>query len=130
MAPVSPATTHNPPNDISKPVRIAVIFGSLVLMVPFALQSYHHLDQRGWFTHSRVTGTYIDGNWMVGEYRNCTLSGNAAALSCQADPYSISEVGSWARNTHTLPVSFHGRIDQPDISSWRCQRKEEGLTCE
>lgn len=35
--------------------------------------AYQSLDQAGWITHNHDTPVWIQGDWMVGEYRDCGM---------------------------------------------------------
>ena len=45
--------------------------GILVIACLFGL--YAWLDESGWISHSHNTPTWIQGDWIVGEYRDCGM---------------------------------------------------------
>lgn len=43
------------------------------LFTAIGISAYSSLDDAGWITHNHDTPVWIQGNWMVGEYRTCQL---------------------------------------------------------
>lgn len=54
----------------------AIIFG-----VVGAVAGYGSLDQGGWITHDATTPVWIQGDWMIGEYRDCQMRTRTAPPS-------------------------------------------------
>jgi len=84
-----------------------------------AFAGYGWLNNLGWINHSENASVQIDGNWMMGEYRHCSLNPASADQGVQlldCTQYSPGE-------PHILPVTFSGRIDRNEISGWKCQRQ-------
>lgn len=50
-------------------VGLAVVGGACSLLVA----GYQQLDADGWIAHTHDTPIWIQGNWLVGEYRTCQL---------------------------------------------------------
>lgn len=42
-------------------------------VIAIAVSIYESLDNSGWITHSQDTPVWIQGNWMIGEYRDCQM---------------------------------------------------------
>lgn len=62
-------------------VGLCVVGGIVVL----AVNGYQSLDNSGWITHDHDTPVWIQGDWLVGEYRDCqmrtkTVAGGDKAL--------------------------------------------------
>lgn len=112
----------------------AFLIAGLVIFFVFAC--YMAYRQSGWQTHQQDTSIYFQHEWMVGEYRTCTMwqhdvwdntviPAASRTLDCQSDTDAPSFT------THIFPVLYYGRIDRSDKAEiqWKCQRKEESLTC-
>jgi hypothetical protein len=140
---------------------IAKVVGWLVsagFALVIAVSLYQWLDNSGWIPRSHDTPVWIQGDWLVGEYRECDMQTTTPAfegshydaedintlprLFCakQANGFfdwSETKTGtdtSWqtiGRDFHTLPVSYFGRLERLDKwrISWRCQRNTESLSC-
>lgn len=54
-------------------VTFAGWFVGIIFIGGLAVGIYQRLDQAGWITHKHDTPVWIQGNWMVGEYRNCQM---------------------------------------------------------
>ena len=79
--------------------------------------------------------TYIDGNWLNGEFRHCTYLASSVfgsqagegALFC-----GVNKEGEWRQifseyeNVHILAVAFKNK----PADTLRCQKLESSLTCE
>lgn len=147
-----PVSNHSPKGLLGEwlPAVLAVL--AMVLMgavarpiYDFAGSIYESLDQTGWMSHDHDTPAWIQGNWIVGEYRVCVLESNppratpVSSLFCgnknddgyvdwlvERDDHPNAGPGIF----HVLPVTYWGRIDRQDVNtSWRCQRNESALTC-
>jgi hypothetical protein len=108
--------------------------------------------------HDHDTPVWIQGDWLVGEYRECDMQTSTPAfegshydaedlktlprLFCGRAAngffeWSEAKTGtdtSWqtiSGDFHILPVSYYGRFERPDkwLISWRCQRNSGSLTC-
>jgi len=60
---------------------------SIICVVVFflsvsAFALYGPLDRNGWIPHSHDTPVWIQGDWSVGEYRNCQMLVSASRLFC------------------------------------------------
>jgi hypothetical protein len=110
--------------------------------------AYKPLDKTGWISHDHDTPVWIQGNWMIGEYRVCELAESSASaektpakvpsLFCGKTDHGYVDwmVEGYIHHSagpgvfHVLPVTYWGRIDRQDVAtSWRCQRNERSLTC-
>ena len=73
----------------------------------------------------------MDGNWMTGEYRGCTLQ--ATALLCPKtgddllDRTRLQEDGK----PHIFFVRYNGTLNAKSNENviWHCQRREESVVC-
>jgi hypothetical protein len=93
------------------------------------------MDEGGWWIHSHDTPTYISGNWMVGEFRQCTM-GHSDSFELSLDCQQRGELDKWNKlfdgiSPHVIPVRYHGKIERLDTTlfSWKCQRNESSVTC-
>ena len=43
------------------------------LIVALVVDGYQSLDNSGWITHDHDTPVWIQGDWLVGEYRDCQM---------------------------------------------------------
>jgi hypothetical protein len=112
-----------------------LFFGAILSAKPI----YNAIDDSGWITHHHDTATFIHGNWMTGEYRNCSLrvSANPTDRPSTQQPTGEPDLVCQpldpgpTETAHILPVAYHGRIDRFDYPSftWRCQRNDSSLTC-
>jgi hypothetical protein len=130
----------------------------LALLAAGGIAAFSSLKQNGWIPRSHDTPVWIQGDWLVGEYRECDMQTSTPAfegshydaedlktlprLFCGRAAngffeWSETKTGtdvSWATisgDFHTLPVSYFGRLERPDKwrVSWRCQRNSNSLTC-
>ena len=137
-----------------------VIFGLWLLcyLGIWAVGLYKSLDNSGWIAHNHDTPVWIQGDWLVGEYRECDMQTTTTVF--EGSHYNAEELKTLPRlfcgraangffewsetktgtdvswqtisgDFHTLPVSYFGRLERPDKwrVSWRCQRNSNSLTC-
>lgn len=142
---------------VLKTVGLLALVMVPIVVVLIGFTAYESLDSAGWITHNHDTPVWIQGDWLVGEYRECDMQTatpvvegkqydaddlkSLPRLFCARQPhgfYGWSEMTdgdvNWQANGgdfHTLSVSYFGRIARPDrwLISWRCQRKSESLVC-
>jgi hypothetical protein len=141
--------------------RIVRIVGVLVVLYSAGaalVGAYQVLNHGGWIAHSRDTPVWIQGDWLVGEFRECNMLTTTPFVD--GEHYSPEELAhlprlfcnsgvdgywkyasafegtdaSWqavSKDFHTLPVKYFGRLERPGkwLVSWRCQRKDDSLTC-
>ena len=122
-------------------------WGCLIpLLILAAISYWGHgwLNEQGWIEHGHDTPVWIQGEWLVGEYRVCEMPGHlwgelpdSAHLLCgRGDPQAVDGVwpaefrnslsdqesialqnGHWdgtEQHFHVLPVTYWGRIDRTD----------------
>jgi hypothetical protein len=124
-----------------------------------AVAGYQGIDESGWITHNHDTPVWIQGDWLVGEYRDCQMRTRTVPaqrkdldslnelprLFCAEDANGLFDfqhetalippppdtANDLDRDFHVLPVRYFGRIDRQDkwVISWRCQRNSNSLTC-
>lgn len=80
-----------------------------------------------WYPHTLSTFVYTNGNWMVGEKRNCHMSTKTPPYSLDC---TVKEKGS---EPHEFDVTFTG-ANPPDLpgdtlQSWTCRRTSESISC-
>jgi hypothetical protein len=126
-------------------VIVPAIWIAACLSAPAIYRSVERsLDNSGWIPHSHDTPTWIQGDWLAGEYRICEMPGylwgglpESAHLLCSSgDPRAVEgvwpagfreslssdeayriDMGLWyglERHFHILPVKYWGRIDRTD----------------
>jgi hypothetical protein len=81
---------------------------------------YVGADEKGLIGHTRHVSVLMEHDWVVGEFKSCTLSDKL--LMC--DGYS--------EMPHEMEVLFHGSgdlLDSKKGSKWKCQRKQESTSC-
>ena len=140
---------------IVKLLRLLFIVGFLVCL---AYGGYSDLDKYGWIPREHDTPTWIGGDWMVGEYRECDLltttpvvEGNTYSkddllhlprLYCgRAEGGFFEYAGqregtdvSWdaiGKDFHTFSVKYWGMLERPDRwkDARRCKRLSETIEC-
>jgi len=104
-------------------VLVALIYGGL------------NADRLGLWWHNRDAAVYLDGDWLVGEYRICTKHRTLSELDCRRGlpPGTVVSSGidlsaGFVSNEppHILPVRFWGQLRR---TRWRCQREADRLNC-
>ena len=50
---------------------IAVV--ALWVLAAVGLAGYASLDESGWIVHNHDTPVWVQGDWLVGEYRDCKM---------------------------------------------------------
>jgi len=95
---------------------------------------YAWLDSVGWMAHREDSVVTAESNWFVGESKNCTsypLDEKTAREMSKSKGYAISKISCDAGPEHSVPVTFYGRIEQPEYTwiTWRCTRNESSFTC-
>jgi hypothetical protein len=129
---------------------IATGYGFLVglgLLVACVVGLYTWLDEGGWISHSHDTPAWIQGDWLVGEYRLCDMPARTERLFCgrnaiagnsilgfansASDDDAVNAWGAamtrndrtdWTlleRYFHVLPVRYHGRLERPERDNER-----------
>lgn len=114
----------------------------LALAWSLADAGYRLADRKDRVTHNQNTPVWVQGDWTVGEYRNCDMPLGSTRLFCgkspvdgsgvAAFPESVSDgdlpaavVAAYNRETQTdwsaldryfnfLPVSFYGRLQRAE----------------
>jgi hypothetical protein len=105
---------------------LAVIIG-----VPWVI--YSKLDNAGYIPHHAAVTLHFNGNWLIGEDRQC----NAAATNLEiSDVFCNSaELLSSELESHHVNIKFWGEISSasrnfPTDWQWRCVRSSDGeFTC-
>jgi len=134
----------------------AVVGLGFCVSVAFSL--YSELDKAGWISRDHDTPTWIEGDWMVGEYRDCDLLTTTPVVV--GSNYSKDELlhlprlycgrteggffkyagefqgtnVSWkavGKSFHTFSVKYWGRLERPTRwkDAWRCKRLGESIEC-
>jgi hypothetical protein len=130
----------------------------LAFLVAIVYGVYGELDKAGWISRDHDTPTWIGGDWMVGEYRECDLLTTTAVvegtsyskddllhlprLYCGRGEGGFFEYAgqregtdvSWdaiGKDFHTFSVKYWGRLERPDRwkDAWRCKRLGESIEC-
>lgn len=114
----------------------------LVIAWSLAVAGYQFADGKDRVMHNRSTPVWVQGDWRVGEYRNCDMPLGTTRLFCGKSPLngsgmatfpeSVSDgdlsaavVAAYNRETPTnwsaldryfkvLPVRFYGRLQRPE----------------
>lgn len=123
--------------------KLLMKWGSaLAIVVGLTVAGYQFADRKGRVTHYHKTPVWVQGNWMVGESRDCDMPRGVTRLFCSKSPTNgsglaefpeaVSDGDLWtavgaAYNRHAqtdwssldryfnvLPVRFHGRIQSPE----------------
>ncbi len=90
-----------------------------------AASLYDAADKAGWFPHSRTMSVRMPHDWLVGQFKPCSLTGSktiAPTLTC----------GDYNATPHDMSVEFHGSLDSLETgkqTKWNCQRKQESIVC-
>lgn len=116
-------------------------------IVALVVNGYQSLDNSGWITHDHDTPVWIQGDWLVGEYRKCDMPVRTTRLFCGGDAIgggsivgftgSVSDDdaanalnAAMTRNAqtdwtplekyfHVLPVRYYGRLIRPERDTER-----------
>jgi hypothetical protein len=109
----------------------AVAIGILVCLVWSARAAWRVAERQGWVAQTRSIAVDIDGEWTVGDYRDCTSNGSGGFLNCP----ETGKVGSDPL-TNPVPervfsVAFWGDIsrDSTKSSLWHCKRERDSISC-
>jgi hypothetical protein len=105
---------------------------------------WRYLERTGWIRHTQITSVYIEGNWLVGEYRSCKALGDLAFIACpkslkswdDSEPPHLSANGELARSfmseePRTFSVDFYGRLtgSPADTLNCQCKRETDSISC-
>jgi len=108
-------------------VVIAVLFCALWS----AKAAWRFAERQGWVAQKRTIVIDVDGEWMVGEYRDCMSNGKGGFLICPQP----GKVG-YDPLTNPIPerefsVAFWGDTsrDSTKTSSWHCKRGRDSISC-
>lgn len=79
----------------------------------------------------RDIATYIDGDWINGEYRGCMLipperTHFYCGVNWEHKKLPWAEVLSDREHTHMVAVTFAGK---PETVFWRCQKEVNAIKC-
>jgi hypothetical protein len=110
---------------------IALIAG----VIGGSITMYKGLDSYGWLSHSEDTVITAQGNWIVGETKDCKSYPIDAALAKESGKevgYAMYRVVCDDGPEHQVRVRFYGRTSQPEygVVGWRCIRNIYSFTCE
>jgi len=105
---------------------------------------WRYLERVGWIRHTQITSVYIEGDWLVGEYRSCRALGDLAFVACPKSPKSwddsepprLSASGELARSfmaeePRTFSVDFYGSLtgNPADTLNCQCRRETDSISC-
>lgn len=116
-----------------KVIGVLVVIG---FTISIAVAIYQSLDSAGYIEHSSTMSVYINGNWMVGEFRNCTMdqydSWNHKWISADERNINCTTAGYQTQSSHDFPIHFNGKIDRTDKTyiDWKCQRNSASISCD
>ena len=111
-----------------KPAKVVVYSVNsaiaLAFVIAIGVALYDAADKDGWIPHTRTLSVWMQHDWLVGEFKTCSLEGTAKVpvLSCEANN------GAY----HDMSVEFHGSLEPLEAgkeSRWNCQRKSESVSC-
>lgn len=95
---------------------------------------YTGIDSEGWMQHSEESSITAQGNWFVGESKDCIsypLDDKTAQVMSKPPGYALSKIGCDDGPEHSVPIAFFGRTEQPEYAwvTWPCTRHESSFTC-
>ena len=119
----------------------------VLVLVAVGYASYQALGRAGWIPHDHDTPVWIQGNWLVGEYRKCDMPARTTRLFCGEDAVAGKSIvgftdsvsdddaasafeAAMTRNPqtnwtllekyfHVLPVRYFGRLERPERDTER-----------
>lgn len=129
--------------DAWKTTKVLLRWGiGLAIAWSLAVAGYQIADRQDRVMHNRNMPVWVQGDWMVGEYRDCDMPLGVARLFCGKSlakgsglavfPESVSDGDLWTavgaaynrdaqtdwsvldRYFNVLPVRFHGRLQRPE----------------
>jgi len=53
--------------------KVGGAFLVAVVVIAYSIGGYQELNRRGWISHDHDTPVWIEGDWMVGELRDCQM---------------------------------------------------------
>jgi len=95
--------------EANRPLRVAAKAGGyagLFLLVALTVASYESLDESGWITHDHDTPTWIQGDWLQGEYRTCDMPVRVVRLFC-------GRTTAGGRTWQPFPIAFRTMMLSP-----------------
>ena len=106
-------------NAAKRPFKWAV---GLVVASSLAVAGYQFADQKDRVMHSQNTPVWVQGDWMVGEFRNCDMPLGTTRLFCGKSPVNGSRVATFPesvsdRDLSTAVVAAYNRETQTDWSA-------------
>jgi hypothetical protein len=106
---------------ISVALALLIVGGTMTVM---GRTAYVAVDKAGWFPHQRTLTVWMPHDWLVGEYKQCVLGGytQPPVLNC----------GDTKHAPYEMDVLFHGSLEFASAQKrtyWRCQRKQESISC-
>jgi hypothetical protein len=109
----------------------AVAIAALCCVIWSARAAWRFAGRQGWVAQTKAIAVDVDGDWMVGEYRDCTSNGSGGFLNCP-DPGKVG----YDPLTNPIPervlsVAFWGDISRvsPKSSLWQCKRERDSISC-
>ena len=108
-----------------------VVIVVLFCAVWSAQAGWRFAERQGWVAQTRAIAVDMDGDWKVGEYRDCRSNGKGRFLDCP-------EPGKAGYDPLTNPipervssVAFWGDIslDSTKSSLWHCKRERDSISC-
>ncbi|HLI63189.1 MAG TPA: hypothetical protein VKV05_07295 [Terriglobales bacterium] len=95
---------------------------------------YDWADSQGYVSHSLETPIQAQGNWMVGETKDCNsfpLDSSGAKLWDKPVGYAAAEIACDGGPYRSMKVKLYGRVEQPEhrYVTWRCTREADSFTC-
>jgi hypothetical protein len=123
--------TKGSSSDSGKGLGCLVLLGAAVGICYWI---YTGIDSAGWMQHSEESTITAQGNWFVGESKDCIsypLGPKTAQEMGKPKGYAPSKISCDDGPEHSVQITFFGRTEQPESTwvTWRCTRHESSFTC-
>ena len=102
------------------------------LVIIGLLAAFSQMDTSGMIPHTQDSSITAQGNWFVGESKECYSYPLIASLATgQPYGYALNRVNCDDGPLHNVNIKFFGRVAQPEyaVVYWRCTREEDEFAC-
>jgi hypothetical protein len=105
-----------------------------VIVIAIVAGGYSQLDSIGWIQHHGDGVITVQGNWLVGEIKDCTsipLGGESAKILDRPVGDVTWRIDCGDGPSHTMTITFYGKKEQPETAgvAWKCTRREDSFLC-
>lgn len=111
---------------------VSIVVIVVLLSVTWSAKAAWRLaERRGWVAQTRAIAVDTEGDWTVGEYRDCRSNGQGGFLNCPEPGRVGFDLPTNPNPERVFSVVFWGDISRDPTKSllWHCKRQPGSISC-